>query len=95
MEAPVWLRLLPDGTVEAMKGEGRQKSPGWIAFAVDLYELAAPPEGGIAEYRFDRNTTIHRCRYMLPDKERLCRNEAIEGRKFCPVHEKKRRTGQI
>lgn len=84
----VWIGQGQDGKVTVMKGARPQHAP-WISFTRDIYEKVKPVTPGCVTYEFVRTEDVHRCKKVLEEKGRLCRNEAVSNAEFCRVHQSK------
>ena len=83
----VWAAQGSNDQIVIMKGPIPFRAP-WLTFTRDIYEKIKQVEPGNVIYQFLYTEEVNRCEKELEEKNRLCRNEAVQGEKFCKVHVK-------
>jgi hypothetical protein len=84
-KSDVWAAQGSNDQIIIMKGPIPFCAP-WLTFTRDVYEKIKPVEPSNVTYQFLYTEEVNRCEKELEGKNRLCRNEAIQGEKFCKVH---------
>ncbi len=81
----VYLAQANDGGVAIRKGDAKSDRR-WVSYTEHVYAKEPRARDETLYYKFERTVIVNRCEHYLPDKSRLCKNDALEGLKVCRQH---------